>query len=112
MSKINLLKNFYVVFLTFNFFFNSLSQQMVKFETFEIKMSQGGWNIGFGSPQTLMNGTNSYSLQMGTAFAGFNSVIPVQSLKALENIGILKSKKVWKETLYINTALFELLKKY
>ena len=33
-------------------------------------------------------------------------------LKALENIGILQSKKVWKETLYINTALFELLKKY
>jgi Fic family protein len=33
-------------------------------------------------------------------------------LKALERIGILQSKKVWKETLYINTALFELLKKY
>ena len=33
-------------------------------------------------------------------------------LKALERIGILKSKKVWKETLYINTELFELLKKY
>ena len=32
-------------------------------------------------------------------------------LKALESIGILQSKKVWKETLYINTALFELLKK-
>jgi len=33
-------------------------------------------------------------------------------LKSLEKIGILQSKKVWKETLYINTALFELLKKY
>ena len=33
-------------------------------------------------------------------------------LKALENIGILQSKKVWKETLYINTALYELLTKY
>jgi len=33
-------------------------------------------------------------------------------LKALESIGILQSKKVWKETLYINTSLFELLKKY
>jgi Fic family protein len=33
-------------------------------------------------------------------------------LKALENIGVLQSKKVWKETLYINTALFEQLKKY
>lgn len=33
-------------------------------------------------------------------------------LKALEKIGILESKKVWKETLYINTSLFELLKKY
>ena len=59
---------------------NIFGQQMVKFETFEIKMSQGGWNIGMGSPQTLMNGTNSNSLQMGTAFAGFNSVIPMQSL--------------------------------
>ena len=33
-------------------------------------------------------------------------------LKELENIGILQSKKVWKEMLYINTELFELLKKY
>ena len=33
-------------------------------------------------------------------------------LKSLEKIGILQSKKVWKETLYINTALFELLKRY
>ncbi|CAN5521716.1 Fic/DOC family N-terminal domain-containing protein [soil metagenome] len=32
-------------------------------------------------------------------------------LKELEKIGVLKSKKVWKETLYINTKLFELLKK-
>ena len=33
-------------------------------------------------------------------------------LKALEHIGVLQSKKVWKETLYINTKLFELFKKY
>jgi Fic family protein len=32
-------------------------------------------------------------------------------LKQLQNIGILKSKQVWKETLYINTKLFDLLKK-
>jgi Fic family protein len=32
-------------------------------------------------------------------------------LKQLEDIGVLKSKQVWKETLYINTKLFELLKK-
>lgn len=32
-------------------------------------------------------------------------------LKQLEGIGILKTKQVWKETLYINTKLFELLKK-
>lgn len=32
-------------------------------------------------------------------------------LKALENIGILHSRKVWKETLYINTELFDLLRK-
>lgn len=32
-------------------------------------------------------------------------------LKALEEIGILNSRKVWKETLYINTELFELLRK-
>lgn len=32
-------------------------------------------------------------------------------LKELEKIEVLKSKKVWKETLYINTKLFELLKK-
>jgi len=32
-------------------------------------------------------------------------------LKQLEQIEILKPKKVWKETLYVNTRLFELLKK-
>lgn len=32
-------------------------------------------------------------------------------LSVLEKIGILKSKKIWKETLYINIELFELLKK-
>jgi len=32
-------------------------------------------------------------------------------LKQLQGIGILKSKQVWKETLYINTQLFDLLKK-
>lgn len=32
-------------------------------------------------------------------------------LKQLESIGILKSRQVWKETLFINTKLFELLKK-
>jgi Fic family protein len=32
-------------------------------------------------------------------------------LKEFEKAGILKSKQVWKETLYINTRLFELLKK-
>jgi len=31
-------------------------------------------------------------------------------LKALEKVGILQSRKVWKETLYINTELFDLLK--
>lgn len=32
-------------------------------------------------------------------------------LNGLEKIGILQSRKIWKETLYINTELFELLKK-
>jgi len=32
-------------------------------------------------------------------------------LNGLEKIGILQSKKVWKETFYINTELFEFLKK-
>ncbi len=31
-------------------------------------------------------------------------------LKQLEDIGMLKSKQVWKETLYVNTKLFELLR--
>jgi Fic family protein len=32
-------------------------------------------------------------------------------LKELEKINVLQSKQVWKETLYINTSLFDLLKK-
>ena len=38
-------------------------------------------------------------------------VTATKYLNGLEKIGILKSKKIWKETLYINTELFELLKK-
>lgn len=37
-------------------------------------------------------------------------VTAAKYLKGLEQIGFLHSKKVWKETLYINTALFDLLK--
>jgi Fic family protein len=32
-------------------------------------------------------------------------------LKALEQIDILQSRKVWKETIYVNTSLFDLLKR-
>ncbi len=32
-------------------------------------------------------------------------------LKELEKIKILKSRRIWKETLYVNTQLFDLLKK-
>jgi Fic family protein len=32
-------------------------------------------------------------------------------LKQLEAMGVLKSRKVWKETIYVNTRLFELLRK-
>lgn len=58
----------------------AICQTMVKYETFEIKMSQGGWSMGAGSPSTLINGSNSYVLQMGFFAAGFNSVSPAQRL--------------------------------
>jgi Fic family protein len=38
-------------------------------------------------------------------------VTAAKYLKELEKIGILHSRRVWKETLYINTQLFDLLKK-
>jgi Fic family protein len=38
-------------------------------------------------------------------------VTAAKYLKELEKIGILHSRRVWKETLYINTRLFDLLKK-
>ena len=41
---------------------------------------------------------------------GISRITASKYLKDLEAIGILQSKKVWKETLYINTKLFELLK--
>jgi Fic family protein len=42
---------------------------------------------------------------------GISRVTAAKYLKELEKIEILKSKRVWKETLYINTKLFDLLKK-
>lgn len=41
---------------------------------------------------------------------GISRITASKYLKALENSEIVKSKKVWKETLYINTRLFDLLK--
>jgi Fic family protein len=38
-------------------------------------------------------------------------VTAAKYLKELENIGVLQSRRVWRETLYINTRLFDLLKK-
>jgi Fic family protein len=38
-------------------------------------------------------------------------VTAAKYLKELERIGILQSRRVWKETLYINTQLFQLLRK-
>lgn len=38
-------------------------------------------------------------------------VTAAKYLKQLQAIGVLKTKQVWKETLYINTKLFDLLKK-
>ena len=42
---------------------------------------------------------------------GISRITASKYLKELENIKVLKSKQIWKETLYINTELFDLLKK-
>jgi Fic family protein len=42
---------------------------------------------------------------------GISRVTASKYLKELEEIKILQSKQIWKETLYINTHLFDLLKK-
>jgi Fic family protein len=42
---------------------------------------------------------------------GISRVTASKYLKELEKIKVLQSKQVWKETLYINTQLFDLLKK-
>lgn len=46
-----------------------------------------------------------------TARLKISRITASKYLKQLEEIGILKSKRVWKETLYVNSKLFELLKK-
>lgn len=42
---------------------------------------------------------------------GVSRITAGKYLKALEKAKVLKSRQVWKETIYINTALFDLLKK-
>ncbi|MEO6882542.1 MAG: Fic family protein [Bacteroidia bacterium] len=42
---------------------------------------------------------------------GISRITASKYLKELESIKVLKTKQVWKETLYINTKLFDLLKK-
>jgi Fic family protein len=42
---------------------------------------------------------------------GISRITATKYLKELEASGILKSKKIWKETLYINTGLYSLFKK-
>lgn len=46
-----------------------------------------------------------------TTRLGVSRITAAKYLKELEKIKVLQSKQVWKETLYINTKLFELLKK-
>ena len=46
-----------------------------------------------------------------TTRLGISRITATKYLKELEKIKVLQSKQVWKETLYINTKLFELLKK-
>ena len=41
---------------------------------------------------------------------GISRITATKYLKELESLGILESKKIWKETLYINTDLYSLLK--
>lgn len=42
---------------------------------------------------------------------GVSRITASKYLKTLEQLGVLAPKKVWKETLYINKALFDILKK-
>jgi cell filamentation protein, protein adenylyltransferase len=42
---------------------------------------------------------------------GISRITASKYLKELEKIKVLKSKQIWKETLYVNTELFDLLKK-
>ncbi len=42
---------------------------------------------------------------------GISRITATKYLKELETLGVLQSKKIWKETLYINTGLYNLLKK-
>lgn len=42
---------------------------------------------------------------------GISRITASKYLKELETAGILQSKQIWKETLYVNTMLFDLLRK-
>ena len=42
---------------------------------------------------------------------GISRITATKYLKELESLGVLQSKKIWKETLYINSGLYNLLKK-
>ncbi len=46
-----------------------------------------------------------------TTRLNISRITATKYLKQLQSIGILKPKKVWKETIYINTKLIDLLKK-
>ncbi len=46
-----------------------------------------------------------------TTRLGISRITATKYLKELESLGILQSKKIWKETLYINIGLYNLLKK-
>ena len=46
-----------------------------------------------------------------TTRLNISRITATKYLKQLQKIGIIKPKKVWKETIYVNTKLFYLLKK-
>jgi Fic family protein len=50
-------------------------------------------------------------IEFVTERLGISRITASKYLKAMKKIGVLESKKVWKETIYINTRLFDLLRK-
>lgn len=89
---------------------NQIDEMKILFEQTQEKMKTGSPKLYNKELLELIFEQPYSKIEFVVERLGVSRITASKYLKTLEQIGILVPKKVWKETLYVNQALFDLLK--